>query len=244
MEMNKLDILAFGAHPDDIELGCGGTLIAHAQMGKKIGLIDLTLGELGTRGTPEIRLQEAQDAARIMGAAARENLRMADGYFKNDEEHQRRVIQIIRKYKPEVVLCNAPSDRHPDHGRGSALVVEAAFLSGLRKIETQENGTTQEAWRPKAVYRYVQFYDLQPSFLVDISPVMDEKIAAYQAHKSQFYDPQSQEPATLISQPGFLENIKGRARYFGQYIHAEYAEGFIADNYLGVNSLFDLKTVF
>lgn len=242
--MTKLDILAFGAHPDDIELGCGGTLIAHAKQGKKIGLVDLTLGELGTRGTPEIRLEEAADAAKIMGAEIRENLRMADGFFVNDEAHQKIVIQTIRRYRPEIVLCNAPTDRHPDHGRGGALVKQAAFLSGLRRIETEDNGSAQEPWRPKAVYHYIQFYDLKPSFLVDISHVMDEKIAGYKAHRSQFYDPNSNEPMTLIAQPEFLENIKGRAAYFGQYIGAKYAEGFILDSYIGVDDLFGLKTLF
>jgi len=242
--MIKLDILAFGAHPDDIELGCGGTLISHVKKGKKVGLIDLTLGELGTRGTVDIRLQEAKDAAEIIGAEIRENLKMADGFFVNDEAHQRLVIQAIRKFKPEIVLCNAPTDRHPDHGKGGILVKQAAFLSGLRKIETEENGVEQEPWRPKAVYHYIQYYDLEPTFLVDISNVMDEKIASYKAHKSQFFDPNSQEPETLISKPDFLENITGRARYFGQYIHANYAEGFILDNYIGVDDLFDLKTVF
>jgi bacillithiol biosynthesis deacetylase BshB1 len=242
--MIKLDILAFGSHPDDIELGCGGTLISHVKKGKKVGLIDLTLGELGTRGTVEIRLQEAKDAADIIGAEIRENLNMADGFFVNDEAHQRLVIKAIRKYKPEIVLCNAPIDRHPDHGKGGALVKQAAFLSGLRKIETEDNGLAQEPWRPKAVYHYIQYYDLNPTFLVDISDVMDEKIASYKAHKSQFFDPNSQEPETLISKPDFLENITGRARYFGQYIHANYAEGFILDNYIGVDDLFNLKTVF
>ena len=242
--MIKLDILAFGAHPDDIELGCGGTLVSHVKKGKKVGLVDLTLGELGTRCTPEIRLQEAADAAKIIGADVRENLRIADGFFENDEAHQRKVIQAIRKYRPEIVLCNAPLDRHPDHGRGGALVKHAAFLSGLRRIETELDGKSQEPWRPKALYHYVQFYDLKPTFLVDITDAMDEKIASYKAHKSQFFDPNSTEPATLISKPDFLENILGRARYFGQYIRATYAEGFILDSYIGVDDLFALKTQF
>lgn len=240
----KLDLLAFGAHPDDIELGCGGTLLTHVAQGKKIGLIDLTLGELGTRGTPEIRLDEAADAAKILGASVRENLRMADGFFANDEAHQKQIIRILRKYRPEIVLCNAPTDRHPDHGRGGQLVKHAAFLSGLRKIETEDDGQAQAPWRPKALYHYIQFYDLKPNFLVDISGMMDQKIASYRAHKSQFFDPQSKEPETLISKPDFLENIRGRARYFGQYIHAQYAEGFITDSYLGVDDLFVLKTEF
>lgn len=240
----KLDLLAFGAHPDDIELGCGGTLLTHVAQGKKIGLIDLTLGELGTRGTPEIRLNEAADAAKILGASVRENLRMADGFFANDETHQKQIIRILRKYRPEIVLCNAPTDRHPDHGRGGQLVKHAAFLSGLRKIETEDEGHPQAPWRPKALYHYIQFYDLKPNFLVDISGVMEQKIASYQAHKSQFFDPQSKEPETLISKPDFLENIRGRARYFGQYIRAQYAEGFITDSYLGVDDLFALKTEF
>lgn len=240
----KLDILAFGAHPDDIELGCGGTLVSHVKKGKKVGLIDLTLGELGTRGTPEIRLEEAQEAAKIIGAEIRENLRMADGFFVNDETHRLLIIQILRKYRPEIVLCNAPNDRHPDHGNGAKLVRDAAFLSGLRKIETSHNGENQAPWRPKAVYHYVQFYDLEPDFVVDISDAIEEKMASYKAHKSQFFDPNSQEPETLISKPDFLENIQARSRYYGQFIHAEHGEGFLTESYIGVDDLFSIKTVF
>jgi bacillithiol biosynthesis deacetylase BshB1 len=242
--MIPLDILAFGAHPDDVELGCGGTLALEASKGRKTGIVDLTLGELGTRGTPEIRLQEAKEASHILGCAVRENLRLNDGFFRADEASLHRVIESIRRHQPAIILCNAPQDRHPDHGRGAALVKEAAFLSGLRHVKTFDQGVPQEAWRPKAVFHYIQFYDLKPTFLVDISPVMDTKIAGYKAHKSQFFDPESTEPSTLISSPGFLENIRGRAAYFGQYIGAEYAEGFISEHYVGVKSLFDMRTAF
>ncbi len=242
--MIQLDILAFGAHPDDVELGCGGTLAMEAAKGRKTGIVDLTLGELGTRGTPEIRLQEAEDAGRILGCAVRENLRLPDGFFRSDEASLYKVIETIRRYKPEILLCNAPHDRHPDHGHGAELVKEAAFLSGLRRIHTFDAGVPQEAWRPKAVYHYIQFYDLKPTFLTDISEAMETKIAGYKAHKSQFFDPESTEPATLISSPDFLDNIRGRAAYFGQYIGAKYAEGFIADHYIGTKSLFDIQTIF
>lgn len=236
----KLDILAFGAHPDDIELGAAGTLAKAVDHGKKIGLVDLTLGDLGTRGTPEIRLKEAANAAEILGAEVRENLRFRDGFFKNDEEHQREVIRLIRKYKPEVVICNAPHDRHPDHGRGSELVVQSCFYAGLRKIETEDEGVAQEAWRPKQVYHYIQFYDLEVDFSVDVTGYVDKKLASINAHSSQFYDPNSTEPATVISSKQFHDSISGRMVEWGRIIGVEHAEGFIAERTLGLKNITDL----
>lgn len=233
----KLDILAFGAHPDDVELGAGGTLIAHKKMGYAFGIVDLTLGELGTRGTVQGRLKEAADAAKIMGSSIRENLKMKDGFFKNDSAHQLEIIKIIRKYRPEIVICNSLEDRHPDHGRAGDLVEEACFYSGLEKIATK--GLI--AWRPKQVLRYIQFRDLKPTVFVDISDVIETKFKAIKAHKSQFYDPKSKESSTLISQPEFLENVKNRSAYYGQYINVKHAEGFITKTPVGLKSLFDLK---
>lgn len=236
----KVDILAFGAHPDDIELGAGGTLIAHIHQGKRVGLIDLTYGELGSRGNKEIRLQEAARAREIIGAVARMNLGMADGFFQNDEKHQKEIIRIIRHFKPEIVICNAPTDRHPDHGRAAQLVSDACFYAGLTKISTQWVGKYQDAWRPRMILHYIQYYDLKPTILVDISQFIDLKMQAVKAHQSQFYDPNSKEPQTLISQPEFLDNVINRAAYYGQYIGAKYAEGFITQRIPGVNNLFDL----
>lgn len=236
----KVDILAFGAHPDDIELGAGGTLIAHVHQGKSIGLVDLTYGELGSRGNKEIRLQEATKAKEIIGAVARMNLGMADGFFQNDEKHQKEVIRIIRHFKPEIVICNAPSDRHPDHGRASQLVNDACFYAGLTKISTQWVGKYQDAWRPRMILHYIQYYDLKPTILVNISAFIDLKMQCIKAHQSQFYNPNSSEPQTLISQPEFLDNVINRAAYYGQYIGAKYAEGFITQRIPGVNNLFDL----
>jgi bacillithiol biosynthesis deacetylase BshB1 len=236
----KLDILAFGAHPDDIELGAAGTLIAHIQQGRSVGLVDLTYGELGSRGNKEIRLQEATHAKELMGAVTRMNLGMADGFFQNDEKHQKEVIRIIRHFKPDIVICNAPTDRHPDHGRAAQLVVDACFYSGLIKIITQWVGKNQEPWRPKAVYHYIQYIDLKPDILVDISGYMDLKMKCIKAHESQFYNPNSNEPETLISQPEFLENVINRAAYYGQYIGVKYAEGFITQRTPGIQNLFHL----
>jgi len=234
--IKKLNILAFGAHPDDVELGAGGTLIAHKKMGYSFGIIDLTLGELGTRGTVEVRLKEAKAAAKIMGAEVRENLEMKDGFFKNDQAHQLQVIKTIRKYQPDIVICNAPEDRHPDHGRAGELLQEACFYSGLEKIATKG----LKAWRPKHVLHYIQYRDLKPTMFVDISDVIETKFDAIKAHKSQFYDPKSKESATLISQPEFLENIKNRSAYYGQYINAKHAEGFISKSPVGLKDLFGL----
>ena len=238
----KLDILAFGAHPDDVELGVGGVLAKHASMGHKTGIIDLTLGEMGTRGTPEIRLAEAHKAAEILGCVIRENLALRDGFIRNTEENQELVIKAIRKYKPEIVLCNAPTDRHPDHGHASQLVVEASFLSGLRKLETvDEHGALQAPWRPKRVYHYIQFDSLKPDFIMDITGFMHQKMESIKAHASQFYDPNSGEPETVISSKYFFESIEGRAREFGRNIYAEFGEGLITEEMLGVSDLFALK---
>ena len=233
----KLDILAFGVHPDDVELGCSGTIIAAITEGKTVGIIDLTQGELGTRGTIETRHQEATDAAKIMGVSIRENLKMADGFFKNDEAHQRLVIAAIRKYQPDIILCNAPEDRHPDHGRSAKLVADAAFLSGLRKITTSNDGSYQAAWRPKYIFHYIQDRFIQPSFVMDITAHHNKKIAAILAYKTQFNNPDTAEPQTYISSPQFLETVKARAMMLGKRIGVQYAEGFISEKVLGINSL-------
>lgn len=239
--MTKLDILVIAAHPDDAELGCSGTIAAHVSKGHKVGIVDLTKGEMGTRGTPEIRLQEADEAARILGLSARENLGFLDIYFQDDNSHQHELIKVIRKYRPEIVLANAISDRHPDHGKGASLATNACFMSGLRKIETELDGSTQEPWRPKFVYHYIQNNYIQPDFIVDISEHWDTKVASIMAFKSQFYDPSSQEPASFISSPEFLPFIESRAREFGHRIMAKYGEGFTVERYIGVSDLFDLK---
>ncbi|PSR02911.1 MAG: bacillithiol biosynthesis deacetylase BshB1 [Bacteroidetes bacterium SW_11_45_7] len=240
----KLDILAFGAHPDDIELTCSGTLIRHIDMGYRVGLVDLTRGELGTRGTAEIRDREAAEAARLMGAEVRENMAFEDGFFVNDKEHQLAVIKMIRRYKPHVVFANVPRDRHPDHGRGSSLVTEGAFLSGLKKIETEDKNGLQQHWRPQAVYHYLQAYYFDPDFVVDISDYMEDKIKTIKAYKSQFYtdDPQyEQEEQTFISDPRFMDFIYSRATQMGKHIGAEYAEGFLTDRFPGVPDVMELS---
>lgn len=236
----KLDILAFGAHPDDVELGCGGTLAKEIAAGKKVGIIDLTRGELGTRGSAELRDKEAAAAAEMLGVRVRENLRMRDGFFTNDEAHQLEVIKMIRKYQPDVVLCNAVDDRHIDHGRGSKLVSNACFLSGLRRIETQLEGHGQWAYRPKLVYHYIQWKNIEPDFVVDISGFNEKRIKAILAYSSQFYDPDSNEPETPIATKNFLESLNYRAQDLGRLIGVQYAEGFTAERYLAVNSLSDL----
>lgn len=236
----KLDILAFGAHPDDVELGCAATIAKEVSKGKKVGIIDLTQGELGTRGSAELRMKEAANAAEILGVSVRENLKFADGFFKNDKEHQLQVIKMIRKYKPEIVLCNAIDDRHIDHGKGSKLVSDACFLSGLQKIETELNGEAQEKWRPKLVYHYIQWKNLEPDFVVDVSGFINKKIDSVMAYSSQFYDPNSKEPQTPISSKNFTDSIEYRARDLGRLIGTEFAEGFTAERYLAVDSLEDL----
>ena len=237
----KLDILAFGAHPDDVELGCSGTIAKEVSLGKKVGIIDLTRGELGTRGSVEIRNSESAKASEILGVVVRENLDMRDGFFVNDETHQLKVIEMIRKYQPEIVLCNAITDRHIDHGKGSKLVSDACFLSGLRKIKTVCDGVEQEAWRPKLVYHYIQWQNIEPDFVVDISEFMDKKMDSVLAYSSQFYDPKSNEPVTPITSKNFIDSVKYRALDLGRLVGVEYGEGFTTERYLAVNSLGDLK---
>ena len=236
----KLDILAIGAHPDDVELGCSGTIAKEISLGKKVGILDLTRGELGTRGSAEIRDKEAANAANILGVAVRENLAFADGFFVNDKEHQLEIIKIIRKYKPKIVLCNAFDDRHIDHPKGSKLVSDACFLSGLVKIETQFNGKVQEAWRPKNVYHYIQWKNSVPDFVVDISGFLDIKLASVKAYSSQFYDPNSKEPSSPITSKNFLDSIVYRAQDLGRLVGVEYAEGYNTERYVAVNKLDDL----
>ncbi len=234
--MQKLDILAFGAHPDDVELGCGGTLLAAIAEGKKVGIVDLTEGELGTRGTASVRLKEATLAGEILGATIRENLGMKDGFFVNDQAHQMAIVAIIRKYQPNIILCNAPEDRHPDHGKAAKLIADAAFLSGLVKIQTTDHGVAQTAWRPTQVFHYIQSRNLTSNFVVDISAHMDKKMESIMAYSSQFYNPNSNEPNTFISSNSFLEFIKGRAKELGQQIGVQYAEGFISEKMIGIQS--------
>jgi N-acetylglucosamine malate deacetylase 1 len=229
----KLDILAIGAHPDDIELSCSGTIIKEINRGKRVGVLDLTEGELGTRGTVATRYDEAAQAALIMGLAVRENLQLADGFFKNDQEHQIKLIESIRHYQPDIILCNAPEDRHPDHGRSAQLVVDACFLSGLAKIETFKNEEVQKAWRPKYVFHFIQDRYLHPDFVIDITEVHDKKIASIKAYKTQFYDETSAEPATYISSPQFLDGVIYRSKMMGKMIGVSYAEGFISKKMIG-----------
>jgi bacillithiol biosynthesis deacetylase BshB1 len=236
----KLDILAFGAHPDDVELGCSGTILKEISLGKTVGIVDLTRGELGTRGSAEIRDQEAADSAKILGVSVRENLNMRDGFFVNDEKHQLEIIKMIRKYNPEIVLCNAIDDRHIDHGKGSKLVSDACFLSGLLKIETVLDGEIQNPWRPKLVYHYIQWKNITPDFVVDITGFTDKKIESILAYRSQFYDPNSKEPESPISSKNFLESLNYRSRDLGRLTGVEHAEGFTVERYLAVNSLGDL----
>jgi bacillithiol biosynthesis deacetylase BshB1 len=233
----KLDVLAFGAHPDDVELGCGATIAKEISLGKKVGIVDLTRGELGTRGSAEIRDQEAANSAAILGVSVRENLRFADGFFINDKEHQLEVIKMIRKYQPDIVLCNAIDDRHIDHPKGSELVSAACFLSGLMKIETEVGGEQQEQWRPKHVYHYIQWKNVKPDFLVNVTGFMDIKEKSVLAYTSQFYDPTSNEPETLITSKNFTDSINYRAKDLGRLIGVEYAEGFTTERYVAVDNL-------
>ena len=236
----KLDILAIGAHPDDIELSCAGTLLSQIDKGYKVGILDLTHGELGTRGSAELRLQEAADAAKILGIDIRDNAGFADGFFQNDKEHQLELIKYIRKYQPDVILTNAIYDRHPDHGRASQLTSDAVFLSGLSKIETRLNGQIQPAFRPRVVYNYIQSLDITPSFAVDITPYFDKKLEAVKAYKTQFYNPDSGEPSTFISSQDFLEFTRGRASHFGVPIGVRYAEGYTTKRLIGVKNINDI----
>lgn len=236
----KLDILAIAAHPDDIELACSGTLASHRDMGYKVGILDLTKGEMGTRGTPEIRMQEADASARILGLSARENLGFKDIYFKDDLDHQTAIAKVIRKYKPEIVLANAVRDRHPDHGKGGSLASHACFISGLRKLETTMDGVAQEVWRPKFVYHYIQNEYIEPDLVVDISSYWETKKESILAFKSQFHNPDSQEPESFISRPEFLDFIEARSRELGHKINVEFGEGFTVERVAGVKNLFNL----
>jgi len=237
----KLDILAFGAHPDDVELAASGTILKHITLGKKVGIVDLTLGELGTRGNATTRLKESHEASKILKVEVRENLQLPDGFFEINEENLLKVIYQIRKYKPEIVLCNSVSDRHPDHGRGGDLVARACFLSGLIKVGTQnDDGTLQDAWRPKAVYRYVQDNWVQPNLIVDITPYFETKMKAILAYKTQFFNADAEAPATPISSPEFLDFIKGRANNFGRIISAQYGEAYTVERAVGVSNLLEL----
>ena len=237
----KTDLLAIGAHPDDVELSAGGTLALHVKAGKIVGILDLTRGELGTRGNANLRDTEAKAASDVLGLAFRINLQMKDGLFENDEIHLIKIIEQLRKYQPEVVICNATSDRHPDHGRAATLASRACFLSGLRKINTVLNGIQQEPWRPKAVYHYIQDRHIKPDFVVDISQFMEIKMAAIKAFVSQFYNPDSDEPETPISGKGFLELLYGRSVEMGRMIDVAYGEGFTVERPIGVKSIFNIS---
>jgi len=238
---DKLDFLAFGAHPDDVELGCGGTIAKLVSQGKKIGIIDLTRGELGTRGSAVIRTKETKEASKILGISVRENMDFKDGFFINDEEHQLKIIRVIRKYQPEIIFCNAPDDRHIDHPKGSKLIVEASFLSGLSKITTTDSfGNFQKKWRPNNIYHYIQWKNLIPNFIFDVSGFHQIKMDAVKCYSSQFYDPDSTEPETPISKKNFLDFIESRALDCGRLIGVSHAEGFISNRVLGINSFENL----
>lgn len=234
----KLDVLAIGSHPDDVELGCSGTLINEIRKGKKVGILDLTQGELGTRGTVETRYAEAADAARIMGISVRENLKMRDGFFRNDEAHQLQLIAAIRTYRPEIVIGNILEDRHPDHGRGGWMIYDACFLSGLRQIKTQDkNGEEQEKWRPKMLLHYIQDRFYEPDIIIDVSDVWEQRMEAVRAYRTQFHDPNSTEPQSYLSNPDFMDAIVARARLLGKRIGVKYGEGFLSKKSIGLSSL-------
>ncbi|MBD1394530.1 bacillithiol biosynthesis deacetylase BshB1 [Mucilaginibacter glaciei] len=239
----KLDILVLPVHPDDAELGCAGVILKHVALGHKVGIADLTRGELGTRGTAEIRAQEAAKAAAILGLTVRDNLELPDGFFTNTQEHQLKVIAAIRKYQPEIIITNAYHDRHPDHGRANELVEASTFLSGLRRIETFENGVLQEPWRPTQLLHFIQDRYIHPDILVDVTDYWDKKIESIYAYGSQFHNPDwnEDEPQTYISSPEFIQVVEGRAREFGKSLNVKYAEGFTSRKILGVDDLFDLK---
>ena len=238
---DKLDFLAFGAHPDDVELGCGATIAKLVSQGKKVGIVDLTRGELGTRGSAEIRTKETKEASKILGITVRENMDFKDGFFSNDEKHQLKIIQVIRKYQPDFVFCNAPDDRHIDHPKGSQLIVEASFLSGLTKINTDDSsGNAQKQWRPKNIYHYIQWKNLDPDFIFDVSGFHNTKMDAVKCYSSQFYDPKSKEPETPISTKNFMNFVQSRANDFGRLIGVEHGEGFISNRKLGFSSFDEL----
>lgn len=237
----KLDILALAAHPDDAELGCGGTLIKHIKAGLKVGVVDLTRGELGTRGTPDQRAQEAADSAKAMGLTVRANLGLPDGFFQDTKEHQLSVVAAIRTYRPDIILANAIYDRHPDHGKGSDIAYSSCFLAGLSKVITKDaEGKLQEPWRPKALYHYIQSQHITPDFVVDITAEWEQKMTAIRAFKTQFFDPSSKEPVTYISTPEFMKMLEARAIEMGHAIGVKYGEGFMARRWVGVRSLTDL----
>lgn len=236
----KVDILAIGIHPDDVELSCGGTIAKHVAQGKTVGILDLCRGELGTRGNAELRTKEANDSAKILGTSFRTQLNFKDGFFANDEQHQLEVIKQIRKHQPDIVLCNAVTDRHPDHARAAKLVADACFYSGLLKVETSLEGEAQKPWRPKSVYHYIQDHYIHPDFVVDISDYMEIRQKSIMAYASQFYDPKSKEPVTPISSKEFLEVLNSKVALWGRTIGAKYGEGYTVSRYPGVNSLFDL----
>lgn len=236
----KLDILAIGVHPDDVELGCSGTIINEIKNGKKVGVLDLTQGELGSRGTVETRYEEAAKAAMIMGVAVRENLKMCDGFFTNDREHQQKLIIAIRKYQPEIVITNSLNDRHPDHGRAAKLTADSCFLSGLRKVETKdEQGKNQEPWRPKYIFHYIQDRYHEPDFVIDITDVFEQRMEAVKAYTTQFYNPDNEDdgPQTYISTATFLESVIARARVIGKKIGVQYGEGFNTEKTLGLKNM-------
>jgi len=233
---NKVNILAIGAHPDDVELGCGGTIAKLISEGKKVAIVDITQGELGTRGTPEIRHQEAMKATEILGVSYRENLKFKDGFLANSEQYRMRIVEMIRKYRPDIVLCNAVNDRHPDHGEASKLVSDACFLSGLVKIETSLDGISQLEWRPKHVFHYIQWRELKADFVVDISDFMQKKVEACLAYKSQFYNPSSKEPETVIATENFLQSITYRAQNLGREVGVKYAEGFNTEKIIALKN--------
>ncbi|MBC7401473.1 MAG: bacillithiol biosynthesis deacetylase BshB1 [Mucilaginibacter sp.] len=240
--MLKLDILVLSVHPDDAELGCGGTILKHIALGKKVGIVDLTQGELGTRGSAEIRAKEAAAAGKILGLAARENLALPDGFFENTKQYQLKVIEAIRKYQPEIIITNAYHDRHPDHGRACNLVTDSAFLSGLRKIETYADGKLQEPWRAEILLHFIQDVYIEPDIVVDVTDYWDKKIESVNAYGSQFFNPEwEEEPQTYISSPDFIAVVEARAREFGKIIHVKFAEGFTSRRILGVDNLFNLK---
>jgi bacillithiol biosynthesis deacetylase BshB1 len=236
----KLDILVLAAHPDDAELACSGTIRKQLALGKKVGIVDFTHGELGTRGTPEIRLAESVAATDILGIQVRENIGLADGFFTNDQASQLKLIEVIRAYQPDIVLTNALEDRHPDHGKGAQLAIDACFLSGLRKIETFRNGEHQTEWRPKQIFHYIQDRYLEPDFVVDITEHWETKEAAIRAFRSQFFDPNSNEPASYISSPEFLNFIEARAREMGHKIGVTYGEGFQTQKTIAIQDLSSL----
>jgi bacillithiol biosynthesis deacetylase BshB1 len=237
----KVDILAIGAHPDDVELSAAGTIAKHIALGKKVAIVDMTQGELGSRGSVSTRYEEADLAQKILGVVYRENTQLKDGFFEENEESLLKLITQIRHFQPEIVLANAPSDRHPDHGRAASFIVRACFLAGLLKIETQRNAQTQKPWRPKAIYHYIQDNYLEPDFVVDVSPYKDLKFEAILAYKTQFFNPSIEGPKTPISGKEFLNYLEARMIQFGRCINVNYAEGFIANRTIGIENFFDLK---